>query len=89
MMKDENKTPLTDFYSQPYQGNRYNENITEAIIIPAAIKIMAWLAVITGIVAIFNSSDGSWLYGLGLIASSIFLFGFSAIVKAAYKYLDN
>ncbi len=88
-MEDKDKTPLTDFYSQPYQGKKYSENNTEAIIVPTVIKIMAWLTLVIGILCIFNSVDGAWKYGLCITASSIFLFGFSAIVKAAYKYLND
>lgn len=95
-MEEETETPLTDYYSKPYQGKRYNENGSESFIVLAAIKIMAWIALIVGILGLFsdfeNVSDfenGSWKYGLGIIASSVFLFGFAAIVKAAYKYLDD
>ena len=77
-MEEEQKTPLTDYYSKPYQGKRYRENSSESFIVPAAIKIIAWLSLIAGILGLFSD-----------IASSIFLFGFSAIVKAAYKYLDE
>lgn len=89
-MEEETKTPLTDYYSKPYQGKRYKENGSESLIVPAAIIIMAWIALIVGILGIFSDFEhGSWKYGLGIIASSAFLFGFSAIVKAAYKYLDE
>ncbi len=89
-MEEETKTPLTDYYSKPYQGKRYKENGSESLIVPAAIKIMAWGALIVGILWAFSDFEhGSWIYGLGIIASSAFLFGFSAIVKAAYKYLDE
>ncbi len=89
-MKKEQKTPLTDYYSKPYQGKRYKENGSESFIIPAAIKTIAWLGIIAGIFDFFSDiENGSWKYGLGIIASSVFLFGFSAIVKAAYKYLDE
>lgn len=89
-MEEETKTPLTDYYSKPYQGKRYRENNSESFIVPAAIKIMAWIALIVGIPGLFSDfENGSWKYGLGIIASSFFLFGFSAIVKAAYKYLDE
>lgn len=51
---------------------------------------MAWIALIVGILGLFSDfENGSWKYGLGIIASSVFLFGFAAIVKAAYKYLDE
>ena len=50
---------------------------------------MAWIALIGGILGLFSDFEGSWKYGLGIIASSVFLFGFAAIVKAAYKYLDE
>lgn len=89
-MEEEQKTPLTDYYSKPYQGKRYKENGSESFIVPAAIKIMAWIALIVGILGLFSDfENGSWKYGLGIIASSVFLFGFAAIVKAAYKYLDE
>lgn len=89
-MEEEQKTPLTDYYSKPYQGKRYKENGSESFIVPAAIKIIAWIALIEGILGIFSDFEhGSWKYGLCIIASSVFLFGFSAIVKAAYKYLDE
>lgn len=48
-MEEETKTPLTDYYSKPYQGKRYRENGSESFIVPAAIKIMAWIALIAGI----------------------------------------
>lgn len=89
-MEEETKTPLTDYYSKPYQGKWYKENGSESFIVPAAIKIIAWIALIVGILGIFSDFEhGSWKYGLCIIASSVFLFGFSAIVKAAYKYLDE
>lgn len=89
-MEEEQKTPLTDYYSKPYQGKRYRENRSESIIIPAAIKVMAWIALITGVMGVFSDFEhGSWMYGLGIIAFSVFLFGFAAIVKATYKYLDD
>ncbi len=89
-MEEETKTLLTDYYSKPYQGKRYRENSSESFIVPAAIKIMAWIALIVGILGIFSDFEhGSWKFALGIIASSVFLFGFSAIVKAAYKYLDE
>lgn len=89
-MEEETKTPLTDYHSKPYQGKRYRENNSESFIVPAAIKIMAWIALIVGILGLFSDfENGSWKYGLGIIASSFFLFGFSAIVKAVYKYLDE
>ena len=89
-MEEKEKTPLTDYYSKPYQGKKYKENNSESLMVPAAIKIMAWIALIVGIFGIFsNFEHGSWKYGLGIVASSIFLFGFSAIVKAAYKYLEE
>ena len=89
-MEEETKTPLTDYYSKPYQGKRYKENGSESFIVPAAIKIMAWIALIVGILRTFSGiGNGTWMYGLGAIASSVFLFGFAAIVKAAYKYLDE
>lgn len=89
-MEEGQKTPLTDYYSKPYQGKRYRENSSESLMVPAAIKIMAWIALIVGILGLFSDFEhGSWKYGLGIIASSVFLFGFSAIVKAAYKYLDE
>lgn len=89
-MEEETKTPLTDYYAKPYQGKRYKENGSESFIVPAAIKIMAWIALIVGIFGIFSDFEhDSWIYGLGIIASSVFLFGFAAIVKAAYKYLDE
>lgn len=43
-MEEETKTPLTDYYSKPYQGKRYKENGSESFIVLAAIKIMAWIA---------------------------------------------
>ncbi len=89
-MEEEQKTPLTDYYSKPYQGKRYKENSSESIIIPAAIKVMAWIALIIGVIGVFSDfGHGSWMYGVGIIALSVFLFGFAAIVKAAYKYLDD
>lgn len=89
-MEKETKTPLTDYYSKPYQGKQYNENNNESFIVPVAIKIMAWIALIVGILGFFSDFEhGSWKYGLGIIASAVFMFGFSAIVKAAYKYLDE
>jgi hypothetical protein len=89
-MEEETKTPLTDYYSKPYQGKRYKENGSESFIVPVAIKIMAWIALIVGIFGIFSDIEhGSWKYALVIILSLVFLFGFSAIVKAAYKYLDE
>lgn len=89
-MEEETKTPLTDYYTKPYQGKQYRENSRESYIVPAAIKIMAWIALIVGILGLVSDFEhSSWKYGLGIIASSVFLFGFSAIVKAAYKYLDD
>ncbi|MDE5596132.1 MAG: hypothetical protein K2I89_11270 [Muribaculaceae bacterium] len=89
-MEEEKKTPLTDYYSKPYQGKRYKENGSESFIVPVTIKIIAWLCLIAGILGLFNDiENGSWKYGLGIIASAVLLFGFSAIVKAAYKYLDE
>lgn len=89
-MEEEQKTPLADYYSKLYQGKRYRENSSESFIVPAAIKIIAWFSLITGILGFFSDiENGSWKYGLGIIVSSVFLFGFAAIVKAAYKYLDE
>ena len=89
-MEEEQKTPLTVYYSKPYQDKRYKENGNESFIVPAAIKIIAWLGVIAGILGLFSDiENGSWKYVLGIMASSVFLFGFSAIVKAADKYLDE
>ena len=89
-MEEEQKTPLTDYYSKPYQGKRYSENNSESLIVPTAIKVMAWIALIVGTLGLFGDFEHwSWIYGLGIIVSSVFLFGFSAIVKAAYKYLDE
>ena len=53
-MEEETKTPLTDYYSKPYQGKRYKENGSESFIVPAAIKIMAWIALIVGILGLFR-----------------------------------
>lgn len=88
-MEEEQKTPLTDYYSKPYQGKRYRENSSESFIVPNAIKIIAWLGVMGGTLCLFNGMDGVWIYGLGIIALSIILLGFSTIVKAACKYLDE
>lgn len=89
-MEEEQKTPLTDYYSKPYHGKQYRENSSGSFIVPIAIQIIAWLSLIAGIFGLFSDvENGSWKYGLGIIASSFFLFGFSAIVKAAYKYLDE
>ena len=89
-MEEEQKTPLTVYYSKPYHDKRYKENGNESFIVPAAIKIIAWLGVIAGILGLFSDiENGSWKYVLGIMASSVFLFGFSAIVKAADKYLDE
>ena len=68
-MEEEQKTPLTDYYSKPYQGKRYRENSSESFIVPAAIKIIAWLSLIAGILGLFSDiENGSWKYGLGIIA---------------------
>ena len=81
-MEEETKTPLTDYYTKPYQGKRYKENSSESFIVPAAIKIMAWIALIGGILGLFSDfENGSWKYGLGIIASSVFLFGEDSITK--------
>lgn len=40
-MEEETKTPLTDYYTKPYQRKRYKENSSESFIVPAAIKIIA------------------------------------------------
>ena len=89
-MEEEPKTPLTDYYSKPYQGRRYKENSNGSFIVPVAINIIAWIALIVGMLCAFSDFEyGSWKYGLGIIASSVLLFGFSTIVKAAYKYLDE
>lgn len=65
-------------------------NFKFSIWVPAALHFIAWLGLIIGILGLFGDIEhGSWKYGLGIIASSVFLFGFSAIVKAAYKYLDE
>ena len=49
---------------------------------------MAFL--VLGILGLFdNIENGSWKYGLGIIASSVSSLAFPAIVKAAYKYLDE
>lgn len=89
-MEEDNKTALTYYYSKPYQGKRYRENNTESMIVPVAIKVMAWIALLCGVIGIFSDNGhGSWMSGLGVVASSVFLFGFSAIVKAVYKYLDD
>ncbi len=66
------------------------EHSSESLIIPAAINAIAWLAFIAGIVVIFiDIENGSWIYGLGIVVFSVFFFGFSVIVKAALKYLDE
>lgn len=94
-MEEDNKTPLTDYYSKPYQGKQYRENNTESMIVPAAIKLLAWVCLVCGIPVLVLRilfrmfEDGVWIYGLESVAASVFLFGFSAIVKAAYKYLDD
>ena len=88
-MEEEQKTPLTDYYSKPYQGKRYKENGSESFIVPVTIKIIAWLALIAGISLVCYTENGVWIYGVAIIASSVFFFGFAAIVKAAYKYLDE
>lgn len=54
-MEEEQKTPLTDYYSKPYQGKRYRENGSESLIVPAAIKIIAWLSLIAGILGLFSN----------------------------------
>ena len=60
-MENEQKTPLTDYYSKPYQGKRYRENSSESFIVPAAIKIIAWLALPAGILGLFSDiENGSW-----------------------------
>lgn len=65
-------------------------NFKYSICVPAALQFIAWLGLIIGILVLFGDVEhGSLKHGLGIIASSVFLFGFSAIVKAAYKYLDE
>lgn len=65
-------------------------NFKYSIWVPAALQFIAWLGLIIGILVSFSEiAQGSLKYGFGIIASSVFLFGFSAIVKAAYKYLDE
>lgn len=59
---------------------------TESIIIPAVIKILAWICLVVGCLGFFVST---WQYGLAVVAGSVFMFGFAAIVRAAYKYLDE
>lgn len=58
----------------------------ESLIVPAAIKLLAWISLVIGVVGFFVSS---WQYGLASIAGAVFMFGFAAIVKAAYKYLGE
>lgn len=61
-----------------------------SIFVPAALQFIALLGLSCGILGLFSDpQNSSWKYGLIIIASSIFLLGFSAIVKAAYKYLDK
>lgn len=65
-------------------------NFKYSIWVPAALQYIAWLGLIIGILGLFGDIEhGSLKYGLAIIAASIFLFGFSAIVKAAYKYLSE
>ncbi len=32
-MEEGQKTPLTDYYSKPYQGKRYRENSSESLMV--------------------------------------------------------
>lgn len=90
MEEDKKTSPLLDYYSQPYQGKRYRENSGTSVVIPLLIKIIAWIALIVGVICIFADIEhDSWIYGLATSISSIFMFGFSAVVKAAYRYLDE
>lgn len=68
---------MPNYYSKLYQGKRYGENNSESFIVPSAIKIMVWIALIVGILGLFSEVEhGSCKFGLGIIASSVFLFGF-------------
>lgn len=75
--------------NRPLTGREQTKN-NEAKFICALIGIIGWVGLIVGVGLIFASpKHGGWMYGLATIASSAFLLGFSAIVKAAYKYLDK
>jgi len=77
-------------FDQLCQKREHKERSNEPIIVPAVIKLIAWISLVAGaLCTIFGLKDGTWIYGLEAIAASVFLFGFSAIVKAAYKYLDE
>ncbi len=77
-------------FEQLCQEKQRKANGNEPIIVPAAIKMFAWVTLIAGVLCtIFGLKDGTWIYGISAIAVSAFFFGFSAIVKAAYKYLGK
>jgi len=79
---------LPNYYSKLYQGKRYGENNSESFIVPSAIKIMVWIALIVGILGLFSEVEhGSCKFGLGIIASSVFLFGFFMPCAALFAIL--
>lgn len=80
---------------KPKSGyDRYNELIEkkkrhdDRNIVPKAISIMGAICLLGGILSIF-AKFFSLAESIGLIAGSFFLFGFSIIVEAALKYLDE
>lgn len=62
-MEEETKTPLTDYYSKPYQGKRYKENGSESFIVPGVIKIIAWIALIVGMAYLAFLATLSMVHG--------------------------
>lgn len=78
-MEEDNNTSLTDYYFNPYQGKRYQENITELMIVPAAIKVMAWIVLLCGVIGNFSDIEhGSWMLDWAL---SLHLFSCLAFIQ--------
>lgn len=86
-----NENPKSGFerYDELLENKRRKakkQEQVESLIVPAVLKLLAWICLVIGVAAFFVSS---WQYGLATIVGAVFLFGFAAIVKAAYKYLDE
>lgn len=66
--------------------NKKHQNIDN--IVPKVIGIVGAICFLGGILSIFSELC-TIVESLAIIAGAFFFFGFSVIVKAACKYLDN